>query len=53
MKNKIFTLDEVLAKINDGASIMFSDLHGGCAADEIIDGMVAKKDLHENRMPHT
>ena len=47
MKKKVFTLEEVLDKINDGASIMFSDLHGGCAADEIIDGMLAKgvKDL--------
>ena len=47
MKNKLFTLEEVLDKIHDGQSILFSDIHGGYAADEIIDGMLAKgvKDL--------
>ena len=42
MKKKVFTLEEVLDKINDGASIMFSDCHGGWAPDEIIDAMIAK-----------
>ncbi len=42
LKNKIFTLDEVLEKINDGASILFTDLHGGMAPDEIIEGMIKK-----------
>ncbi len=47
MKNKLFTLEEVLEKIHDGQSIMFSDVHGGMAPDEIIDGMLKKgvKDL--------
>ena len=47
MKNKIFSLEEVLDKLHDGQCVMFSDMHGGLAADEIIDGMLAKgvKDL--------
>lgn len=47
MKNKVVTLDQVLDKLHDGQSIMFSDCHGGYAPDEIIDGMLKKgvKDL--------
>lgn len=47
MKTKVFTLEEVIQQIHDGQSILFSDLHGGMAADEIIEAMVQKnvKDL--------
>lgn len=47
LKNKVFTLEEVLEKIHDGQSIIFSDSHGAMGADEIIDGMLEKgvKDL--------
>ncbi len=47
MKQKICTLEQVLDKICDGQTILFSDLHGEIAADEIIDGMIEKgvKDL--------
>ncbi len=42
MKQKLATLEQVLEKIHDGQRIMFSDLHGEIAADEIIDGMIEK-----------
>lgn len=42
MKNKVFTLDEVLSKIHDGQTIMFSDLHGEISPEEIITGMIEK-----------
>ena len=42
MKNKIYTLEQVLAKIHDGQRILFSDRHGQLAADEIIEGMLQK-----------
>lgn len=42
MKNKVFTLEEVLSKFHDGQSIMFSDLHGEIAAEEIITGLIEK-----------
>ncbi len=42
MKNKIYTLEQVLAQIHDGQRILFSDRHGQLAADEIIDGMLQK-----------
>lgn len=42
LKNKVFTLDEVLDKFHDGQSVMFSDLHGEIAADEIITGLIKK-----------
>lgn len=42
MKNKLYNLDQVLEQIHDGQSIMFTDLHGLCAPDEIIDGMLEK-----------
>ena len=42
MKNKIFTLEEVLDKFHDGQSIMFGDLHGEISAEEIISGLIEK-----------
>lgn len=42
MKTKIASLNQVLEKIEDGQTIMFSGLHGIQAADEIIDGMLEK-----------
>ena len=42
MKNKVFTRGEVLDQIHDGQSIIFSDIHGNMAPDEIIDGMLEK-----------
>lgn len=42
MKQKVFSLEEVLDKIHDGQRIMFSDRHGELAADEIIEGMLKK-----------
>lgn len=47
MKNKVFSLEEVLAQFHDGQSIMFANLHGMIAADEIISGLIEKnvKDL--------
>lgn len=42
MKNKIFTLEEVLDKFHDGQSIMFGDLHGEISAEEIITGLIEK-----------
>lgn len=47
MKNKVFSLEEVLDKFHDGQSILFSDLHGEISAEEIITGLVEKnvKDL--------
>jgi len=42
LKQKVFSLEEVLDKIKDGQRIMFSDRHGELAADEIIDGMIKK-----------
>lgn len=47
MKNKVFSLEEVLDKFHDGQSIMFGDWHGELSAEEIITGLVEKnvKDL--------
>ncbi|HNY00256.1 MAG TPA: CoA transferase subunit A [Oscillospiraceae bacterium] len=42
MQSKVFTKEEVLAKFHDGQTIMFSDLHGEIAAEEIITGMIEK-----------
>ena len=47
MKNKVFSLEEVLEQFHDGQSIMFANLHGMLAAEEIITGLIEKnvKDL--------
>lgn len=42
MKEKVYSLEEVLDKIHDGQRIMFGDIHGEIAPDEIIDGMLEK-----------
>lgn len=42
MKNKLFSLEEVLEQFHDGQSIMFANLHGFLAADEIITGLIEK-----------
>jgi len=42
MKNKIASMEQIMEKIHDGQTIMFSDAHGGQAADEIIDAMLKK-----------
>ena len=47
MKNKLFSREEILDQIHDGQRIIYSDVHGGMSADEIIDGMLERgiKDL--------
>ena len=47
MKNKMFSREEILDQIHDGQSILYSDVHGGMAADELIDGILERgiKDL--------
>lgn len=42
MKNKVFSLDEILGKFYDGQTIMFGDWHGELSAEEIITGLVEK-----------
>lgn len=42
MKNKVFSLDEILGKFHDGQTIMFGDWHGELSAEEIITGLVEK-----------
>ena len=42
MKNKVYSLDEVLDQFHDGQRIMFSDLHGEISAEEIITGLIEK-----------
>lgn len=42
MKNKLFSLEEVLEQFHDGQSIMFANLHGMLTAKEIISGLVEK-----------
>ena len=40
MKNKVFTLEEVLSKFHDGQTILFGDWHGEISAEEIITGLI-------------
>lgn len=42
MKYKVASLNQVLDRIEDGQTIMFSGLHGIQAAEEIIDGILNK-----------
>lgn len=42
MLDKVHTLEDILAHIHDGQTIMFGDWHGEFAPDEIIDGMIEK-----------
>ena len=42
MKQKVATLEQILDLIHDGQTIMFGDLHGEYAAEEIITGMIEK-----------
>ena len=42
MKNKVFTLEEVLSKFHDGQTILFGDWHGEISAEEIITGLIEK-----------
>lgn len=42
MKNKVFSLEEVLSRFHDGQSVMIGDLQGCMTAEEIIDGLVKK-----------
>lgn len=42
VKNKLFSMDEVLSKFHDGQCILFGDMQGAMTAQEIIDGLVAK-----------
>ncbi len=42
MKSKVVTLEEAVAKIQDGQLIMFGDWHGELSAEEIITGILEK-----------
>ncbi len=48
MLSKVFSMEEILEKFQDGQTIMFGDWHGEFAADDIIEGMLEKgvKDIH-------
>ncbi|MFR4519922.1 MAG: CoA-transferase, partial [Fusobacterium sp.] len=48
MLSKVFSMEEILEKFQDGQTIMFGDWHGEFAADDIIEGMLKKgvKDIH-------
>ena len=48
MRSKVVTMEEVLAKFEDGQTIMFGDWHGELSAEEIITGILEKgvKDIH-------
>lgn len=42
LKSKVVTLEEAVAKIQDGQLIMFGDWHGELSAEEIITGILEK-----------
>lgn len=42
VKNKLFSMDEVLSEFHDGQRIFFGDMQGAMTAQEIIDGLVQK-----------
>lgn len=42
MKDKVVTLEQAVAPIQDGQTIMFGDWHGQLAAEEIIGGILKK-----------
>ena len=48
VRSKVVTMEEVLAKFEDGQTIMFGDWHGELSAEEIITGILEKgvKDIH-------
>lgn len=42
LKNKVFSLEEVLVRFHDGQCVLFGDMQGAMTAAEIIDGLVSK-----------
>lgn len=42
MKNKVVELDQAVAAIKDGQTILFGDWHGEISAEEIITGIIEK-----------
>ena len=42
MRSKVVTKEEAMAKVHDGQTIAFSDIHGMMAADELIAGILEK-----------
>ena len=42
MKNKVVELDQAVAAIKDGQTILFGDWHGENSAEEIITGVIEK-----------
>ena len=42
MKNKVSTLEQCIAYVKDGQTILFGDWHGELSAEEVITGVLEK-----------
>ena len=42
MKNKVSTLEQCIANVKDGQTILFGDWHGELSAEEVITGVLEK-----------
>ena len=42
MKNKVSTLEQCVANVKDGQTILFGDWHGELSAEEVITGVLEK-----------